>query len=615
MKNCHYLILYICLIITACNSSKLEQALSLAGTNRPELEKVIQHYSQSPADSLKLKAAIFLIENMPGHYTVTGGLVDLLRAKIDRDTTASYLLKKILDIAISHMDEICYNAYKQEDIHCIKADFLIRHINRSFENMERFPWVNELPFEYFLEYILPYRFENERLDLWIDSLQISPETLERILAADNNRYTLWNTNSYGYNLSIPGDEMLSSHPLVMEILHNRLPSDCKNWATWVLLRDRVAAIPASIDFFPSYANRNGYHYWSHRQSPEFKNTNVTNALERRSSKVYRKTYSSQPCIHPIKGEYIPEFFLDPFQKDVSDEYFYTAEINVTPRVTPREKPHYAYLYTFSNLTWLPSAIGEYNPNNIHFTKMGRNIVYLPVYHQSRSIKPLHYPFVLRIDGTMTYLEPDTTKMIHIKLERKYPSNEGLFNYNKQLHTTTVQASNTIKQDTFTCIRTQIETRQACTECLINNKELYRYWQISIPMGCACAEIIFYDSNGKQIRGEIDKQFEKAYDRNPLTNQYSNMGKPITFDFNSPVSISRIVLHPRSDGNGIYPGDKYELFYHDIEGWKSLGKRTATDYFLEYDNLPSGALYWLHNHTQGVEERPFTISKEGKVRFW
>ena len=40
----------------------LEQALRLAGDNRPELERVLAHYSQRPEDSLKLRAARFLIK-------------------------------------------------------------------------------------------------------------------------------------------------------------------------------------------------------------------------------------------------------------------------------------------------------------------------------------------------------------------------------------------------------------------------------------------------------------------------------------------------------------------------------------------------------------------------
>src|SRR5690554_708660 len=59
------------LLLNSCagNTSKLETALEMAGDNRIELEKVLEHYSQDPTDSLKLKAAQFLIANMPGHYS------------------------------------------------------------------------------------------------------------------------------------------------------------------------------------------------------------------------------------------------------------------------------------------------------------------------------------------------------------------------------------------------------------------------------------------------------------------------------------------------------------------------------------------------------------------
>ncbi|MBQ5573305.1 MAG: hypothetical protein IIU69_03375, partial [Bacteroidaceae bacterium] len=56
------------LTVTSCTYSNnaLEQALQSAGNNRPELEKVLEHYSLEPE---KLKAAHFLIENMPAHYS------------------------------------------------------------------------------------------------------------------------------------------------------------------------------------------------------------------------------------------------------------------------------------------------------------------------------------------------------------------------------------------------------------------------------------------------------------------------------------------------------------------------------------------------------------------
>ena len=603
-------------LLFACGkqNDKLETALRLAGDNRPELEKVLTHYSQSSADSLKLRAARFLIENMPGHYTITGKKVEVLRSKIDNDTTASYFLKKALDIAICYLEETTYGAHKQEDIHCIKADFLIHHIDRSFEKREKYPWAQELPFDFFLEHILPYRFIHERIDCWIDSLRISPAVWTEIVEADDQKYSLWNAN---LRYSILGDDFPIYHPLIMDILHHEFPYQCRDISLIAMMQSRAMAIPASIDYFPNYANRNGYHYWHNKLSPEFRNTQLASALERRSSKVYRNTYSIQPCAIVPKGEYVPEFFLNPFVKDVTDEYFYTANIQIPSLVTPHKKPHYAYLYTFCNLTWLPSAIGSYSPTQTSFQKMTKNIVYLPGYYHARSIKAINYPFILQTDGRTTYLKPDTTKLLYARLERKYPSPKILSNRNRRLASTHINASNDINHKCISLSTCKLFTRKSHTDILTNTIQNYRYWQVVVPQMAECAEIIFFDTTGKEIHGKIDKLFEKLYDSDPLTSQVTDFQKhaQITIDFGHPVAVSRIMLLPRSDGNGIYPGDDYELFYHDLDGWRSLGRYVATDYFLDYDNLPANALYWLHNHSRGVEERPFTITPSGDIRFW
>ena len=57
----------LCIMLVACTErhASLERALRYAGDNRAELEKVLAHYASDPADSLKLRAAQYLIENMP----------------------------------------------------------------------------------------------------------------------------------------------------------------------------------------------------------------------------------------------------------------------------------------------------------------------------------------------------------------------------------------------------------------------------------------------------------------------------------------------------------------------------------------------------------------------
>jgi hypothetical protein len=62
-------LLWIACLFPACQNTPLERALKIAGENRKNMEWVLEYYRQAPADTLKLKAAVFLIENMPGHYS------------------------------------------------------------------------------------------------------------------------------------------------------------------------------------------------------------------------------------------------------------------------------------------------------------------------------------------------------------------------------------------------------------------------------------------------------------------------------------------------------------------------------------------------------------------
>ena len=60
-----FILYFFCCSCTA--PSRLETALRQSGANRSELEKVLAHYE---GDSLKYRAACFLIEHMPGKYSL-----------------------------------------------------------------------------------------------------------------------------------------------------------------------------------------------------------------------------------------------------------------------------------------------------------------------------------------------------------------------------------------------------------------------------------------------------------------------------------------------------------------------------------------------------------------
>ena len=111
------------------------------------------------------------------------------------------------------------------------------------------------------------------------------------------------------------------------------------------------------------------------------------------------------------------------------------------------------------------------------------------------------------------------------------------------------------------------------------------------------------------------ELEKALGGDNLSRfEAVNVGIDFVVELERPARIDHIVYVSRNDDNYVAPGETYELFYQNgVEGWKSLGMQTATDERLVYENVPRGALLWLHNHTRGVEEQVFRYM-DGKQVF-
>ena len=147
----------------ACSSpadKRLEEALNMAGNNRIELEKVLKHYEH---DSLKLKAARFLIENMPYHIGINDYIYD------PQGKAYSFDLSKyrgdVDNLVRSDFDSLLKCGYRFErkkvkDIEAVKADYLIENIELAFEMWGK-SWAKDLSFSIFSQYILPYRVSNE----------------------------------------------------------------------------------------------------------------------------------------------------------------------------------------------------------------------------------------------------------------------------------------------------------------------------------------------------------------------------------------------------------------------------------------------------------------------
>lgn len=155
---------------------------------------------------------------------------------------------------------------------------------------------------------------------------------------------------------------------------------------------------------------------------------------------------------------------------------------------------------------------------------------------------------------------------------------------------------------------------------VDTTKAFRYWRYYLNGYHLMAEIEFYDTRKNKITGKtllppdplIKKYPERLFDNDPLT--CALIAPYIGMDFGKPVSLSEIHYLPRNDDNGITPGQVYELKYHNGQQWVSLGQQTASQLYLEFENVPTHALFWLQNLTSGREERIFTYEND-RQRFW
>ncbi len=135
--------------ITSCrpSPSPLDHALALSGENRPELEKVLAHYSQKEADSLPLQAARFLIENMPGHYELCSPTFSARRHHADSlHPDMPYIARSTILSILSKKENTTRQNLRKKDIENITADFLIRHIDASVSMWQACPWLKDFSF-------------------------------------------------------------------------------------------------------------------------------------------------------------------------------------------------------------------------------------------------------------------------------------------------------------------------------------------------------------------------------------------------------------------------------------------------------------------------------------
>ena len=605
--------------------SRLERALQAAGSNRHELEQVLYSYSSDPADSLKYRAAVFLIENMPGHSYYEGEQLDryleyypVLRTMMQAGKAPQAAVDSIIGkygIFDSSKLNLLY------DVATVDSAYLCNNIEWAFKVWHEQPWGKNIPFEDFCEYILPYRVGNETLPEWrekyykkynglLDTLRTSQKTdkedpLHAALCIINS---LLQPDQIYFTTTVPADL-----PHVGPDMAEAKSGTCREMSDFVLYVCRALGIPCAVDYMPVRGNDNVGHFWvtlwdktgelyfqEFGESPQIlKDSHIIRAPK---AKVYRSMYGSD---------------LDMTEK-YSDHFLKSIEIPSSAIYSGR-KPETIYLCMHSRSGWIPVDSTYYRRNHIEFNNIcGGNVFRLASKHPGK-IRFQSDPFYLGCSGDLHFFKKDKGTQ-DITVFAKFPP--AIFN--SRMSGGVFEGSN------------DISFRQKDTLFVIDNKPVrlfstanitdtakYRYIRYFGPNNgyCNVAELAFYDKYGSRLQGKPigtswgkAHDYHKAFDGTTLTSfdDFKPSGGWAGMDFGKAVTVSEIIYSPRNYDNYVREGDRYELFYCDGI-WKSAGQAIASSDSLVFHDVPAGTLYLLKNHSRGVQERAFAY--ENGKQLW
>jgi hypothetical protein len=614
----------------------VEYALQLADNNRSELEKVLEHYRMQK-DKLKYRAAEFLIANMPYHYTINYSLLDSFRFHIRTTTPTAHSL---YDFEQKY-GKLAGSQYMIPDIEVIDSEFLIRNIDFSFMLWQEMPWCRHLSFDLFCEKILPYRVGNEPLEDWkeiyfnrfhtmLDTLKYKNDPI----AAGRLLFNYLNNQVWIFEPALPSTPHLGALTLL------KMYGNCRDQTDMMTYVMRSVGIPCAIDMIvqnPDHSTR--AHLWisvgdevngiAPFELQNFREPTFPHRVPRKLGKVYRRFFAPQKESLPLQAAdtvMIPSTLHDAFLRDVSSDYFPYNRITLHPD-HPYKTGSILYLSVFNNKEWIPMAWNRTTRRGIRFHYVESGIVYLLSEYSDGYVIPASLPFIVNENGTFSFTRADTTKRQTVKLTRKYRYSPWLMQFMVRAIGGKFQMANDISfSDPVTLYTIENAATMNWVEIPADISGKFRYARyLSGPRGYNnMAEIQFFSDDkllsgntiGTQEAFQDDprRSFEKAFDGIPET--FFDAAHPdsawVGMDFGKPQSIDRIRYIFRNDDNNIRPGDQYELKYWDNGRWVSLGYQVAEGYEMIYDQVPSGALYILRNHSRGKEERPFTYENDEQV---
>lgn len=589
-------------------------ALDKAGSNRGQLEDVLAHYKDEPE---KLEAARWLIGNMPSHYNYEGAEIDSMEAVLA--SLCGFKVNIVIpDDELDKWRNFSYATMKRNDhVRSISADYLINNIDRAYEQWKTRKWNKNLSLEDFCEYLLPYCIGDERLSDWrklyadqyaakLDSVYDGDDAV----AAARALLELVYQDGWRYNdqLSTPhrGGDMIMKH----KIGFNR------DFIDYLIYSMRACGIPVAVDMVILTPDGYRSHQWAvvrdnvtGRFIPfgcdEMRPDRVNHPRDlRKKGKVYRSSFARQEehikRIDEIKS--LPLRIVNPYLKDVTDEYFEPNKITVPVVADSREQ---IYLGLMSLNEWRPIDHGEHIGDSVVFTNIEPGVFYVPLIVDNKYFEPAGDPFVVERDGSVTNLHADTLCVQKIKIVRTMPYISTVI---RRLSNDVIGA--VIEAD-VTPYFSSPDTLYTITDTLFvpnchflssSPVKPYRYVRYTAPKGRWLSVAEFEVFENTDFTGLIDyKVIDKVkYNQDPIflhdKDSHTNYtipegGGSFTLELERESPIGSIFYIPRNDGRFIERGKTYRLEYLEDKEWKVAGTVTA-DNDLNYVEfvVPVNALF-------------------------
>lgn len=628
------------------DSYTISACLDSAKTNYDEIKKALDYF---PKNSEKYNAMMYLVKNMRCQYSYTDNINHLAREILYKNPPKN--LKNLWNMVSSSKQK---RPVLKNDLQVVTSEYLINNLEEAYKTWKEAPWSNEICFEHFCEYILPYKIGEEPIVSWRTIFKKKYSPLIKNVKSQKEAYNIL----YKYIIKEfkVGD---ICYPYKQDVIMLDMVQigSCDLRTLYMVHIFKSLGICASYDYTPAWSNhgKNG-HSWSvfiekdNKISTCSKDTiNYIDGSYEKSifsvnkndypysidslkkvAKVYRKTFTINNNAYEDWNKDVPDIFKDVYSREVTSLYLNLTTNNVID--LKKSYKETLYLCTFQQDNgWIPiSKVKKLKSTKIDVGPLIHDNVIVIAKYIDGAVIPISNPFIISHHHKPRELSPNRDKTQTIRVLRKYILNNRWINRWGEIIGTKIEESN---NEAFSCginLLWQIDNIPTERIRIMFNKDIMcNYIRIKPEknMFPVFAEIKLIDKQGCHIPKNDYRIFaigkgltgdsivvNSLSDDDLMTTFYKRFPFWIGFDITKcKQSIEGIELILWNDMNQIIPNQEYELFYFK-QGWNSIKKDTATENYLIYNNIPYNALFLLKNYTMGNEERIFIYENNKQIWF-